>query len=135
MERVMAMNIHSRKNHVLSSHSSLAGAATSCTAKPSRPIRQRGISMLLDTSVWHCSPKRCFCVGGPSLSPQTPRGGVGGGGGPGGNAQRKFFGGGEIIPPGVGGGDHPPPHPQGGRGAGPPVSFARSGLTVAWDER
>jgi len=48
----------------------------------------------------------------------------------------EIFGPGESLTPGVTGGTVRPPHaPVEAAGAGPRVSFARSGLTVAWDRQ
>ena len=56
---------------------------------------------------------------------------------PAGRIRTEVFGPGQAIMPGVVGADrHRVPHqPDGAPGSGPTVSFARSGLTVAWDER
>jgi ferredoxin-NADP reductase len=46
----------------------------------------------------------------------------------------EIFGAAPLLAPGVVAGDRPAPHqPNGPPGAGPPVTFARSNLTVAWD--
>jgi ferredoxin-NADP reductase/MOSC domain-containing protein YiiM len=46
----------------------------------------------------------------------------------------ETFGGVAVTRPGIVEGAHPAPHPpDGAPGAGPPVTFARSGLSVAWD--
>ena len=46
----------------------------------------------------------------------------------------EIFSGGPSLMPGVVGAAAPPPHPPAGRpGAGPLVSFARSGIAVPWD--
>ncbi len=48
----------------------------------------------------------------------------------------EAFGSGKSMTPGVAEGPHQPPHaPAGSVGAGPSISFARSGLTVSWDSR
>ncbi|MBW4518851.1 MAG: MOSC domain-containing protein [Scytolyngbya sp. HA4215-MV1] len=48
----------------------------------------------------------------------------------------EAFGSGKSITPGVRGASHRTPHaPTGSIGAGPSISFARSGLTVSWDSR
>jgi len=52
-----------------------------------------------------------------------------------GNVHSEIFAGLESITPGVERSEHTPHAPQGLPGTGPPVSFARSGLLVAWDER
>jgi len=41
----------------------------------------------------------------------------------------------ESITPGMAQVDHTPHLPQGPPGSGPPVSFARSGITAAWDPK
>jgi ferredoxin-NADP reductase/MOSC domain-containing protein YiiM len=48
----------------------------------------------------------------------------------------EIFGSGESITPGVAEAPHRPPHaPAGAVGEGPRISFARTGLTVSWDDR
>ncbi len=48
----------------------------------------------------------------------------------------EAFGSGKSITPGVTGASHRAPHaPTGSVGEGPSISFARTGLTVAWDSR
>lgn len=48
----------------------------------------------------------------------------------------EVFGPESSITPGIGPSSHPPVHPPAGEpGAGPQVSFTRSGLTVSWDSR
>jgi ferredoxin-NADP reductase/MOSC domain-containing protein YiiM len=47
----------------------------------------------------------------------------------------EIFGPGEAITPGVAAASRPPHKPSGPAGAGPRVSFARSGLAVAWDPK
>jgi ferredoxin-NADP reductase/MOSC domain-containing protein YiiM len=71
-----------------------------------------------------------FYLCGPSLFLQNMREGLREWGVLAGNVHLEIFGGLENIAPGV-----EPRQPQGPPGAGPPVSFARSGLTIAWDER
>jgi len=51
------------------------------------------------------------------------------------NIHMEVFGALESITPGVKSTDHTPHLPQGPPGSGPSVSFARSGITVAWDSR
>jgi len=49
---------------------------------------------------------------------------------------QEVFGPEASITPGISSSPHPPPHlPAGKPGAGPQVSFVRSGLTVSWDSR
>src|SRR5271157_726048 len=52
-----------------------------------------------------------------------------------GNVHTEIFGALESITPGVAQVVHTPHVPQGPPGSGPPVSFARSGITVAWDSK
>jgi len=52
-----------------------------------------------------------------------------------GNVHTEIFGSLEPITPGMGQVDHTPHLPQGPPGSGPPVSFARSGITAAWDAK
>lgn len=48
----------------------------------------------------------------------------------------EIFGQGEAFRPGIATRDGVPPHaPSGNAGAGPTVSFTRSGLTIPWDDR
>ena len=49
------------------------------------------------------------------------------------NVHTEIFGSLEAITPGMAPVDHTPHLPQGPPGSGPPVSFARSGITTAWD--
>ncbi|MCU1296720.1 MAG: domain containing protein [Acidobacteriaceae bacterium] len=51
------------------------------------------------------------------------------------NVHTEIFGSLEGITPGMARVDHTPHLPQGPRGSGPPVSFARSGTTAAWDRK
>jgi ferredoxin-NADP reductase/MOSC domain-containing protein YiiM len=51
------------------------------------------------------------------------------------NIHMEVFGALESITPGLKRTDHTPHLPQGPQGSGPSVSFARSGITVAWDSR
>ncbi len=52
-----------------------------------------------------------------------------------GNVHTEIFGSLESITPGMAQVDHTPHLPQGPPGSGPPVSFARSGISVAWDPK
>ena len=52
-----------------------------------------------------------------------------------GNVHTEIFGALEAITPGMAQVVHTPHQPQGPPGAGPSVSFARSGVTVAWDPK
>jgi len=51
------------------------------------------------------------------------------------NVHTEIFGALEGITPGMARADHTPHLPQGPPGSGPSVSFARSGITVAWDPK
>jgi ferredoxin-NADP reductase len=51
------------------------------------------------------------------------------------NVRTEIFGSLEAITPGMAQVDHTPHLPQGPPGSGPPVSFARSGITAAWDPK
>ena len=51
------------------------------------------------------------------------------------NVHMEVFGALEAITPGVAQVEHKPHLPQGAAGPGPSVSFARSGITVAWDPK
>ncbi len=52
-----------------------------------------------------------------------------------GNVHTEIFGALEAITPGLAQVEHSPHLPQGPPGSGPPVSFARSGITAAWDPK
>jgi ferredoxin-NADP reductase/MOSC domain-containing protein YiiM len=52
-----------------------------------------------------------------------------------GNVHTEIFGSLEAITPGMAQVVHTPHLPQGQPGSGPPVSFARSGITATWDPR
>jgi ferredoxin-NADP reductase/MOSC domain-containing protein YiiM len=51
------------------------------------------------------------------------------------NVHTEIFGSLEAITPGMAQVNHTPHLPQGPPGSGPPVSFARSGITAAWDPK
>ena len=51
------------------------------------------------------------------------------------NVHTEIFGSLEAITPGMAQVDHTPHLPRGPSGSGPPVSFARSGITAAWDPK
>jgi ferredoxin-NADP reductase/MOSC domain-containing protein YiiM len=51
------------------------------------------------------------------------------------NVRTEIFGSLEAITPGMAQAVHTPHLPQGLPGSGPPVSFARSGITTAWDPK
>jgi ferredoxin-NADP reductase/MOSC domain-containing protein YiiM len=52
-----------------------------------------------------------------------------------GNVHTEVFGTLEAVTPGVAQVNHTPHLPEGPPGSGPPVSFARSGITAAWDPK
>ena len=52
-----------------------------------------------------------------------------------GNVHTEIFGSLEAITPGMAEVDHTPHLPQGPPGSGPPISFARSEITAAWDPK
>ena len=52
-----------------------------------------------------------------------------------GNVHTEIFGSLEAVTPGMAQVVHTPHPPQGSPGSGPPVSFARSGITAAWDPK
>ena len=52
-----------------------------------------------------------------------------------GNVHTEIFGALESITPGMAQVVHTPHLPQGPAGSGPPVSFARSGITADWDPK
>jgi ferredoxin-NADP reductase/MOSC domain-containing protein YiiM len=52
-----------------------------------------------------------------------------------GNVHREIFGSLEAITPGMAQAIHTPHLPKGPPGFGPPVAFARSGITAAWDPK
>jgi len=76
-----------------------------------------------------------FYLCGPSSFLQNMRDGLRNWGVLAGNVHTEIFGALEAITPGMAGVDHTPHLPQGPPGSGPPVSFARSGITAAWDPK
>jgi ferredoxin-NADP reductase/MOSC domain-containing protein YiiM len=76
-----------------------------------------------------------FYLCGPSSFLQNMRDGLGNWGVPAGNVHTEIFGALESITPGMAQVVHTPHLPQGPPGSGPSVSFARSGITAAWDPR
>jgi ferredoxin-NADP reductase/MOSC domain-containing protein YiiM len=76
-----------------------------------------------------------FYVCGPSSFLQSMRDGLRNWDAPAENVHTEIFGALESITPGMAQIVHTPHVPQGPPGSGPPVSFARSGITVAWDPR
>jgi ferredoxin-NADP reductase len=76
-----------------------------------------------------------FYLCGPSSFLQNMRDGLRNWGVLAGNVHTEIFGSLEAITPGMAQVDHTPHLPQGPPGSGPPVSFARSGITAAWDPK
>ncbi|MGA2355960.1 MAG: MOSC and FAD-binding oxidoreductase domain-containing protein [Terriglobales bacterium] len=76
-----------------------------------------------------------FYLCGPSSFLQNMRDGLRTWGVPAENVHTEIFGALESITPGMARVDHTPHLPQGPPGSGPPVSFARSGITTAWDPK
>lgn len=80
-------------------------------------------------------PGSDFYLCGPSSFLQNMRDGLRNWGVLAENVHTEIFGSLEAITPGMAQVDHTPHPPQGPPGSGPPVSFARSGITAAWDPR
>jgi ferredoxin-NADP reductase/MOSC domain-containing protein YiiM len=76
-----------------------------------------------------------FYLCGPSSFLRNMRDGLRNWGVLAGNVHTEIFGSLEAITPGIAQVDHTPHLPQGPPGSGPPVSFARSGITAAWDPK
>jgi ferredoxin-NADP reductase len=76
-----------------------------------------------------------FYLCGPSSFLQNMRDGLRNWGVLAGNVHTEIFGSLDAITPGMAQVDHAPHQPQGPPGSGPPVSFARSGITAAWDRK
>ena len=76
-----------------------------------------------------------FYLCGPSSFLQNMRDGLQTWGVPADNVHTEIFGALESITPGMAQVAHTPHHPQGPPGSGPPVSFARSGITATWDSK
>jgi ferredoxin-NADP reductase/MOSC domain-containing protein YiiM len=76
-----------------------------------------------------------FYLCGPSSFLQNMRDGLRNWGVRPGNVRTEIFGTLEAITPGMAQVDHTPHLPPGPPGSGPPVSFARSGITAAWDPK
>ena len=76
-----------------------------------------------------------FYLCGPSSFLQTMRDGLRDWGALAGNVHMEIFGSLDAITPGMAQVSHTPRLPQGPPGSGPPVSFARSGITAAWDPK
>ena len=76
-----------------------------------------------------------FYLCGPSSFLQSMSDGLRGWGVPAQNVHMEIFGALEDITPGMAKVEHAPHLPPGPAGPGPSVSFARSGITVAWDPK
>jgi ferredoxin-NADP reductase/MOSC domain-containing protein YiiM len=76
-----------------------------------------------------------FYLCGPSSFLQNMRDGLRNWGVLAGNVHSEIFGSIEAITPGMAQVDHAPHLPEGPPGSGLPVSFARSGVTAAWDPK
>jgi ferredoxin-NADP reductase/ferredoxin len=76
-----------------------------------------------------------FYLCGPSSFLQNMRDGLRNWGVLAGNVHTEIFGSPEAITPGTAQVVHTPHLPQGPPGSGPPVSFARGGITAAWDPK
>jgi ferredoxin-NADP reductase len=76
-----------------------------------------------------------FYLCGPTLFLQSMRDGLRNWGVPAENVHAEIFGSLEAITPGIAQVVHTPHLPQGQPGPGPGVSFARSGITAAWDPK
>ena len=76
-----------------------------------------------------------FYLCGPSSFLQNMRDGLRTWGVLTGNVHTEIFGSLEAITPGMAQVVHTPHLPQGPPGSGPPVSFARSGITASWDPK
>ena len=81
------------------------------------------------------SPNSDFYLCGPPSFLQNMRAGLQKWGVPAGNVRTEIFGSLDSITPGMAEIVHTPHLPQGAPGTGPPVSFARSGITAAWDPK
>jgi ferredoxin-NADP reductase len=76
-----------------------------------------------------------FYLCGPTSFLQNMRDGLRDWGVLAGNVRTEIFGALESITPGMAQVAHTPHPPQGAPGSGPPVSFARSGVSAAWDPK
>jgi len=76
-----------------------------------------------------------FYLCGPSSFMQNMRDGLRNWGVLAGSVHTEIFGSLAAITPGMAQVEHTPHLPQGPPGSGPPVSFARSGITVPWDPK
>jgi ferredoxin-NADP reductase/MOSC domain-containing protein YiiM len=80
-------------------------------------------------------PDSDFYLCGPSSFLQDIRDGLGKWGVLAENVHSEIFGSLEAITPGISQVGHTPHLPQGPPGSGPAISFARSGITAAWDPK
>jgi len=76
-----------------------------------------------------------FYLCGPTSFLQSMRDGLRNWGVLAGNVHTEIFGSLDAITPGMSQAAHTPHLPQAAPGSGPPVAFARSGITVAWDRK
>jgi ferredoxin-NADP reductase len=76
-----------------------------------------------------------FYLCGPSPFLQSMREGLRAWGAPAGNVHEEIFAALDAITPGMAKTEHMPHQPPGPAGPGPAVSFARSGISVAWDPK
>jgi ferredoxin-NADP reductase/MOSC domain-containing protein YiiM len=76
-----------------------------------------------------------FYLCGPSSFLENMRDGLRNWGVLAGNVHTEIFGSLQAITPGMAQVEHTPHLPQGPPGSGPPISFARSGITAAWDPK
>jgi len=81
------------------------------------------------------SPESEFYLCGPPSFLENMRDGLRNWGVPSGNIHTEIFGTLESITPGMARVVHTPHVPQGSPGSGPSVSFARSGITTAWNSK
>ena len=81
------------------------------------------------------SPNSDFYLCGPTAFLNIMRDGLRGWGVIAENVHAEIFGALEAVTPGIAQVVHTPHLPQGPPGSGPPVSFARSGITAAWDPK
>lgn len=81
------------------------------------------------------SEKSDFYLCGPPSFLQNMRGGLRDWGVPADNVYAEIFGSLKAMTPGMAQVEHIPHPPQGSPGSGPLVSFARSGVTAAWDPK
>ena len=87
-------------------------------------LRRLGVSS--DSDFYLCGPSSFM----ENLGAELRNWGV-----PAGNVRTELFGALESMTPGMAEVSHHPRQPQGSPGSGPAVSFARSGITAAWDPK